>query len=111
MALKDVAARTGLDVSTVSRAVGGKYVETGFGTYPLKWFFGDGLMTAGGEAVSVRRIQAALRELVEAEDKRRPLSDEELAGMLNRRGMPVARRTVAKYREQLGIPVARLRRG
>ncbi len=111
MALKDVAARTGLDVSTVSRAVGGKYVETGFGTYPLKWFFGDGLMTAGGEAVSVRRIQAALRELVETEDKRRPLSDEELAGMLNRRGMPVARRTVAKYREQLGIPVARLRRG
>ncbi len=82
MALKDVAARTGLDVSTVSRAVG-EVRGDGLRHVSLKWFFGDGLMTAGGEAVSVRRIQAALRELVETEDKRRPLSDEELAGMLN----------------------------
>ena len=110
MILKDVAGRTGLDISTVSRAVGSKYVETRFGTYPLKWFFSDGFMTAGGEEIATRRIQAALRELVEAEDKKKPLSDEILAEMLNRKGFPIARRTVAKYREQLGIPVARLRR-
>lgn len=110
MILKDVAARTGLDISTVSRAAGSKYVETRFGTYPLKWFFSDGYVTSGGEEIATRRIQAALRELVEAEDKKKPLSDEALAGMLNRRGFPIARRTVAKYREQLGIPVARLRR-
>ena len=110
MILKDVAVRTGLDISTVSRAAGSKYVETRFGTYPLKWFFSDGFVTADGEEVATRRIQAALKELVEAEDKKKPLSDEVLAEMLNRKGFPIARRTVAKYREQLGIPVARLRR-
>ena len=97
-------------MAVVSRAAGSKYVETRFGTYPLKWFFSDGFVTADGEEVATRRIQAALKELVEAEDKKKPLSDEVLAEMLNRKGFPIARRTVAKYREQLGIPVARLRR-
>lgn len=110
MILKDVAARTGLDISTVSRAAAGKYVETRFGTYPLKWFFSDSYVTADGEEIATRRIQAALKELVETEDKKKPLSDEALADMLNQKGFPIARRTVAKYREQLGIPVARLRR-
>ena len=110
MILKDVAVRTGLDISTVSRAAGSKYVETDYGTFPLKWFFSDSYVTEEGEEIAVRRIQAALRECVEAEDKRHPLSDGELTAMLNGKGFPIARRTVAKYREQLGIPVARLRR-
>lgn len=110
MILKDVAERTGLDISTVSRAANSKYVETGYGTYPLKWFFSDGYVTGNGEEIAVRKIQAALKECVEAEDKRKPLSDEALTAMLNEKGFPIARRTVAKYREQLGIPVARLRK-
>lgn len=110
MILKDVAVRTGLDISTVSRAANSKYVETDYGTYPLKWFFSDGFVTEEGQEIATRRIQAALRECVESEDKRKPLSDEALTVMLNKRGFPIARRTVAKYREQLGIPVARLRR-
>ena len=110
MILKDVAARTGLDISTVSRATAGKYVETDFGTFPLKWFFSDGYVTGDGQEVATRKIQAALKELVEAEDKKKPLSDEALAAKLDEKGFPIARRTVAKYREQLGIPVARLRK-
>ena len=110
MILKDVAERTGLDISTVSRAANSKYVETVYGTYPLKWFFSDGFVTGEGTEIATRRIQSALRELVEAEDKKNPLSDEVLAEMLNKKGYPIARRTVAKYREALGIPVARLRR-
>lgn len=110
MILKDVAERTGLDISTVSRAAGSKYVETRYGTYPLKWFFSDGYVTEDGQEIATRRIQAALKELVEAEDKKKPLSDEVLTTMLNEKGFPIARRTVAKYREQLGIPVARLRK-
>ncbi len=110
MILKDVAGRTGLDISTVSRAANSKYVETRYGTYPLKWFFSDGFVTNDGQEIATRKILAALKELVEAEDKKRPLSDEALKAMLNGKGFPVARRTVAKYREQLGIPVARLRK-
>lgn len=110
MILKDVAERTGLDISTVSRAANSKYVETHYGTYPLKWFFSDGYVTGDGQEIATRKIQAALKDLVEAEDKKKPLSDEALTAMLNEKGFPIARRTVAKYREQLGIPVARLRR-
>ncbi len=110
MILKDVAGRTGLDISTVSRAAGSKYVETDYGTYPLKWFFTDGYVTEDGQEIATRKIQMALKELVEAEDKKKPLSDEVLMTKLNEKGFPIARRTVAKYREQMGIPVARLRR-
>ena len=104
MILKDVAERTGLDISTVSRAANSKYVETHYGTYPLKWFFSDGYVTDDGQEIATRKIQAALKDLVEAEDKKKPLSDEALTAMLNEKGFPIARRTVAKYREQLGIP-------
>ncbi|MCD8317339.1 MAG: RNA polymerase factor sigma-54 [Paraprevotella sp.] len=110
MILKDVAGRTGLDISTVSRAANSKYVETNYGTYPLKWFFSDGYVTDDGQEIATRKIQAALKECIEAEDKKKPLSDEVLTAMLNEKGFPIARRTVAKYREQLGIPVARLRK-
>lgn len=110
MILKDVAKRTGLDISTVSRAANSKYVETNYGTYPLKWFFSDGYVTDDGEEIAVRKIQAALKECIEDEDKKKPLSDEALTAMLNKKGFPIARRTVAKYREQMGIPVARLRK-
>ena len=85
-------------------------METHYGTYPLKWFFSDGYVTDDGQEIATRKIQAALKDLVEAEDKKKPLSDEALTVMLNEKGFPIARRTVAKYREQLGIPVARLRK-
>jgi RNA polymerase sigma-54 factor len=110
MILKDVAERTGLDISTVSRVSNSKYVQTSFGIYALKYFFGDGITTDAGEELSVRELKRALQELVDGEDKRRPLSDDELTEQLNAKGFPIARRTVAKYRQQLGIPVARLRR-
>lgn len=110
MILKDVADRTGLDISTVSRVSNSKYVQTNYGIYPLKWFFSDSYVTEDGQEIATRRIQNALRELVDGEDKRQPLSDEALAAQLKDKGFPIARRTVAKYREQLGIPVARLRK-
>lgn len=110
MILKDVAEHTGLDISTVSRATNSKYVETNYGTYPLKWFFSDGYITDDGRQVATRSIQVVLKELIETEDKKKPLSDEELTVILNKKGFPIARRTIAKYREQLGIPVARLRK-
>jgi RNA polymerase sigma-54 factor len=110
MILKDVAERTGLDISTISRVSNSKYVQTSFGIYPLKFFFGDGFTTQDGEELSVREMKQCLRDLVADEDKRRPLSDDELAERMKQKGFPLARRTVAKYRQQLGIPVARLRR-
>ena len=110
MILKDIAEKTGLDISTVSRVSNSKYAQTPWGTFPLRHFFSDGYVTAGGEELSTREIKAALRELIESEDKGKPLSDDALKELLARRGYPIARRTVAKYREQLGIPVARLRR-
>jgi RNA polymerase sigma-54 factor len=109
MILKDVAERTGLDISTVSRVSNSKYVQTSFGIYALKFFF-SGAATQDGEELSVRQLKAALKEMVDAENPRRPLSDDELADALNAKGFCIARRTVAKYRAQLGIPVARLRR-
>ena len=110
MILKDVAERTGLDLSTISRVSNSKYVQTRWGTFPLKFFFSDGYVTESGEELSTRKIKAALKELIEGEDKRKPLSDEALSAMLAEKGFPIARRTVAKYREQLGLPVARLRK-
>lgn len=110
MILKDIAQKTGLDISTVSRVTNSKYVQTNYGTFQLKWFFTDSFTTGDGQEIAVRQIQNALKELVNTEDKNNPYSDETLATMLNDKGYPIARRTVAKYREQLGIPVARLRK-
>ena len=110
MILKDVAERTGLDLSTISRVSNSKYVQTRWGTFPMKFFFSDGYVTENGEELSTREIKAALREIIEGEDKRKPLSDETLSSMLAQKGFPIARRTVAKYREQMGLPIARLRK-
>ncbi len=110
MILKDVAERTGLDISTVSRVSNSKYVQTNYGIYSLKFFFGDGYTTEDGEELSVREIKRILKECVDGENKEKPYTDDELADMLKGKGYPIARRTVAKYRQQLNIPVARLRR-
>jgi RNA polymerase sigma-54 factor len=110
LTIKEVAERAGMDKSTASRVVGGKYVQTRYGLYPLKYFFSSGFVSAEGEEVSTRQIKSALVEIIDAEDKVAPLGDEELALALKDKGFPVARRTVSKYREQLGIPVARLRK-
>lgn len=110
MILKDVAERTGYDISTISRASNSKYVQTNFGIYPLKYFFSESMQNDAGEEVSTREIKSLLQELVDHEDKRKPLSDDRLCELLQQKGYPIARRTVAKYREQLAIPVARLRK-
>ncbi len=110
MILKDVAERAGVDISTVSRVTGSKYVQTDFGVYPLKFFFSNLLTDNEGEEHSTRKIKLLLREMIEGEDKRHPLTDDKLSALLAEKGFPVARRTVAKYREQLGLPIARMRR-
>ncbi|MEN9684979.1 MAG: polymerase factor sigma-54 [Bacteroidota bacterium] len=110
MILKDIAELTGLDISTVSRVANSKFVQTEFGTYRLKFFFSESLSTDSGEEVSTREVKKILSDIIEAEDKRKPLSDEVLTDMLQEKGYNIARRTVAKYREQLNVPVARLRK-
>lgn len=110
MILKDVAERAKLDISTVSRVSNSKYVQTNFGIYALKFFFSDGYTTEDGEELSIREIKRILKELVNGEDKNKPYTDDELADCLKEKGYPIARRTVAKYRQQLNIPIARLRR-
>jgi len=110
MILKDIAEKTLLDVSTVSRVANSKYVQTEFGTYLLKYFFSESLTTDSGEEVSTKEVKTILEELIIAEDKRKPWSDDELTDQLQQKGYNIARRTVAKYREQLNIPVARLRK-
>ena len=110
MILKDIAEKTALDVSTVSRVANSKYVQTEFGTYLLKYFFSESLTTDSGEEVSTKEVKAILGELISQEDKHKPLSDDELTEQLQSKGYNIARRTVAKYREQLNIPVARLRK-
>lgn len=110
MILKDIADRTGLDISTISRVVNSKYIQTHFGIFPLKYFFSEGLQTDSGEEVSTREIKKILRDCIDNEDKRKPLTDDRLSAILNEKGYQIARRTVAKYREQLGLPVARLRK-
>lgn len=110
MVLKDIADITGYDISTISRVVSSKYIETHFGIFPLKYFFSEGLENKDGEEVSTRELKKALQGLVDAEDKSAPLTDDQLVAEMSAKGYKVARRTIAKYRDQLGIPMARLRK-
>ena len=110
MVLRNIAEITGLDISTVSRVVNSKYVQTPFGIYPLKHFFSEGMVTDSGEEVSTREIKKILQQSVENEDKSNPLTDEELVDLLTGKGYQISRRTIAKYRSQLNIPIARMRR-
>lgn len=110
MILKDIAEKVGLDISTISRVANSKYVQTDFGVIPLKFFFSEGITNDEGEEVSSREVKKILKDAIEAEDKRKPLPDERLMEILKEKGYNIARRTVAKYREQLNIPVARLRK-
>lgn len=110
MILKDIAQMINMDISTVSRVASSKTIQTDFGVFPLKYFFSEGISTDSGEEVSSREVKQIIKELIEAEDKKKPLSDDKLEDLLNAKGYNIARRTVAKYREQLNIPVARLRK-
>ncbi len=110
MILKDIADKTGLDISTISRVSNQKYAQTRWGTFPLRFFFSDGYVTDSGEELSTRKMKVALKEIIDGEDKKKPLSDEALTAKMSEKGFPIARRTVAKYREQMGIAVARLRK-
>lgn len=110
MILKDIAERTGLDISTVSRVSNVKYAQTRWGTFPLRFFFSDSYTTEDGEELSTRKIKLALKEIIENENKQKPFSDEALTVLMKEKGFPIARRTVAKYREQMGFAVARLRK-
>ncbi len=110
MILKDIAEQTGLDISTISRVSNSKYIQTHFGIYPLKYFFSESIQDESGEEVSTRKIKKILQDVIDAENKRKPVTDDQLADLLKDKGFPIARRTVAKYREQLNIPVARLRK-
>lgn len=110
MVLKDVADHTGLDISTISRVCNAKYCQTRWGIYRLRYFFNEGLRTDKGETLSTMKVKQLIKELVEKEDKQRPLNDDTLSAELKKKGFPVARRTVAKYRESIGIPIAKLRK-
>ena len=110
MILKDIAEKTGYDISTISRVSSSKFIQTEFGIFPLKYFFTEAMQTDSGEEVSVLEIKNILRESVDTEDKSKPLTDEQLCEILASKGYVIARRTIAKYRDQLEIPVARLRR-
>jgi RNA polymerase sigma-54 factor len=110
MILKDIAEEIGMDISTVSRVANSKYVLTPYGTLLIKTFFSESMTNDEGEEVSTREIKKILEESIAAENKRKPLTDEKLVKVLKEKGYPIARRTVAKYREQLDIPVARLRK-
>ena len=110
MILKDIAQIIGMDISTVSRVASSKTVQTDFGIYPLKYFFSEGIATDSGEEVSSREVKQIIKDLIDSEDKSKPFPDDKLEDLLNEKGYNIARRTVAKYREQLNIPVARLRK-
>ncbi len=110
MIMKDVAERTGYDISTISRASNGKYVQSNFGIYPLKYFFVESTQKDSGEEITTREVRKILKEILDAEDKRNPVNDDVLVAQLKEKGYTIARRTVAKYREQMGVPVARLRK-
>lgn len=110
MILKDIAEKTNLDVSTISRVTNSKYAQTPFGIYSLKYFFTEKAQSNDGEDISSREVKKILQESIDAEDKHKPLPDDKLTEILQEKGYTIARRTVAKYREQLGIPVARLRK-
>jgi RNA polymerase sigma-54 factor len=108
--LKDISDITGYDVSTISRVSNSKYVQTEFGVFPVKFFFNNSIQNIGGEEVSSNKIKVLINELIENEDKNEPLTDDKLMEALKEKGIDIARRTVAKYREQLGYSVARLRK-
>lgn len=110
LVLKDVAERTGLDISTVSRVCNAKYAQTPWGLFPLRHFFSEGVQTGNGVETSIRQLKAILKDIIDTEDKHKPLSDDALSAEMKQRGFPIARRTVSKYREQMGIPTARLRK-
>ena len=110
MILKDIATMINMDISTVSRVASSKAIQTDFGIYPLKYFFSEGISTDSGEEVSSREVKQIIKDIIGSEDKDRPFSDDKLETILNEKGYNIARRTVAKYREQLNIPVARLRK-
>ncbi|MEY4931509.1 MAG: polymerase sigma-54 factor, partial [Bacteroidota bacterium] len=110
MILKDIAQIINMDISTVSRVASSKTIQTDFGVLPLKYFFSEGIATDSGEEVSSREVKQIIKDLIESEDKNKPFSDDKLEDLLNEKGYNIARRTVAKYREQLNIPVARLRK-
>lgn len=110
MILKDIADKTNLDISTISRVSNIKYVQTRWGTFPLRFFFSDSYITNDGEELSTRKIKLSLKEIISKENKNKPFSDELLSKLMKEKGLPIARRTVAKYREQMNIPVARLRK-
>lgn len=110
MILKDVAERTGYDISTISRVSNSKYVQTNFGVYSLKYFFSESMQTDSGEEISSREIKSILKDCISGEDKKKPLTDDKLCDILKSKGYVIARRTVAKYREQMNIPIARLRK-
>ena len=108
--MKDIAEIVNLDISTISRVANSKYVQTPFGTFLLKSFFSESMQTQSGESVSTREVKKILQDFIDSEDKRKPITDEHLSKLLKEKGYNIARRTVAKYREQLNIPVARLRK-
>ena len=110
MRLKDVAEKTGLDISTISRVSNSKYVQTNFGIYPLKFFFNDSYTDENGEEMSIRKIKSILKECIDNENKENPYTDEDMAEILTGKGYPIARRTIAKYRQQMNIPVAKYRK-
>ena len=110
MRLKDIASMVGMDISTVSRVINNKYIQTHFGTFLVKEFFSQSVEKEDGEEISTSQVKSALQHLVDAEDKRNPLTDDYLVEEMRKQGFVLARRTVAKYRDELGIPVARLRR-
>jgi RNA polymerase sigma-54 factor len=110
MILEDVANEIGVDISTVSRSVNSKYVECPFGIYELKFFFSSSITTESGEEISNKEVKKILKEIIDNEDKSKPYSDDKLEKLLKDKGYDIARRTIAKYREQMGIPVARLRK-
>ena len=110
MILKDIADEVDMDVSTISRVANSKYVDTPYGTKLIKEFFSESMTNDQGEEVSTREIKSILKTVISEEDKKKPLTDEKLAKILKEKGYPIARRTVAKYREQLDLPVARLRK-
>lgn len=110
MILKDIADKTGYDISTVSRVANSKYIETHFGIFPIKYFFSESIKNQAGEDVSTRELKKILQEIIDGENKQKPLTDDEIVDMMNDKGYNVARRTIAKYRDQLGIPKSRMRR-
>ena len=110
MILKDIADEIHMDISTISRVTNGKYVQTDYGVFELKYFFSDRMVTEDGNEISTIRLKNQIKEIIEEEDSEQPLTDGQIAEMVAKSGIPIARRTVAKYREQMMIPVARLRR-